>query len=510
MISAKWDITSQCNLRCKHCSVADMYFNRTRAVAQLTLQQKLEVIDRLADGGVTKLSLLGGEPLMLGDNLFSLLCRARDREINVTIVTNGLLLTSEVSRRLVDDGLANLVVSIESPRAEIHNQIRGKRTFERMMTNVAAFQRIRAGAQFPKLTVNTVLSRPNRPTFADMIPFCQDIGADYWSALTLNYIGSADQNLDRLALSQEEHTEVALDIGLRLKSGEIALADLKINFAIVCPLIWEYLCKRYELSLPQPEICCSAATSLVYLSPAGDLYVCDRVHSSGYDRATLATTTMQPTNLLSETFDGIWKSKQFTEMFEFVARAQTYSKFEPCNRCKYLNDGTCNPCPLQAYREGPVRYAECLKAEAYLGDISKRSKEPKTRWEEAHAFEPAIWPILTSSWFEAVRDACPVKADGFRCSVQRDDLTLLIHPQTVEAIKLNAIATQIWESMSGTTTTKDVLGQAEDIYRGAAQVLGVEVSEEASAAVVSGKILPFIRLLEEKGFIRFESGRPAH
>jgi len=505
MIAAKWDITSQCNLRCKHCSVADMYFDRTRAVAQLTAAQRLQVVDRLADGGVTKLSLLGGEPLTLGEDLFALLRRAHARRLAVTIVTNGLLLKPDVSKRLVEEGLVNLVVSIESPRADIHNKIRGKRTFERLVRNLEAFQRVRDRTRSPKLTVNTVLSRPNRETFPDMIPFCRSIGADYWSALTLNYIGSADQNLDRLALSQEEHTEVALDIGLRLKSGAIALGDLKVNFAIVCPLIWEYLCKRYALSLPQPEICCSAATSLVYLSPGGEMYVCDRVHSSGYEGAALGTTTMGPTSLLANTFDGVWKSKQFAEMFEFVMRTETYAKFEPCNRCKYLHDGTCNPCPVQAYRDGPIRYAECLKAEAYLGDISVRDDGRRTPWEEAHVFEPARWPTLPDSWVQAVRDARPVKAEGARCAAHRDDLTMLIHPQTVEAIKLNAAALQIWESLSGSATTQEVLARAADRYRNAGRERGLSLSGEESIDTVTAKILPFIRLLEEKAFIRFES-----
>ena len=66
MKSAKWDVTSKCNLRCKHCSVADMYFGEGNSTPQISLGDKLRLIDRLADGGVTRLSLLGGEPLTLG------------------------------------------------------------------------------------------------------------------------------------------------------------------------------------------------------------------------------------------------------------------------------------------------------------------------------------------------------------------------------------------------------------------------------------------------------------
>lgn len=120
MKSVKWDVSTKCNLRCKHCSVADMYFEGEPA-QQVSHAQRLELVDRMAEGGVTNLSLLGGEPLMLGEDLFPLLDRARRRGIKVSLVTNGLLLTPETSARLIEHGLSNLVVSIESPDAAIHN-----------------------------------------------------------------------------------------------------------------------------------------------------------------------------------------------------------------------------------------------------------------------------------------------------------------------------------------------------------------------------------------------------
>jgi hypothetical protein len=114
---------------------------------------------------------------------------------------------------------------------------------------------------------------------------------------------------------------------------------------------------------------------------------------------------MQPASLLTQTFDDIWTSRQFMEMFDFVKRAETYAKFEPCNHCKYLADGTCNPCPLQSFRDEPIRYEECLKAEAYLGDISRRTDAALTPWEEAHQYEVVQAPVAQPTWVEQVRSA---------------------------------------------------------------------------------------------------------
>ena len=281
MLCAKWDITNKCNLRCPHCSVAKMYFDGA-AMPQLSLRDRLLILDKLADGGVSNLSLLGGEPLTLGNDLYALLERARKHQIKCSIVTNGLLLKPDVSRRLIDSGVNRLVVSIESPSPDIHNKIRGEHAFERLMGNLDAFLALRRANTSPNLSVNTVLCQPNRNTFKQMIPFCHQLGADEWSALTLNHIGNAHENLDNLAISQAEHTEVAIEIGRLLQSTDIDYRRLKINFTIVYPLVWEHLCKKYDFDLPQPQICCSAAASLAYISPTGDLHLCDRVMSSGY------------------------------------------------------------------------------------------------------------------------------------------------------------------------------------------------------------------------------------
>ena len=61
---AKWDITDKCNLRCTHCSVSEMYFTK-EVHRRLSHQERLDILDKLKDGGVTDLFLLGGEPLTL-------------------------------------------------------------------------------------------------------------------------------------------------------------------------------------------------------------------------------------------------------------------------------------------------------------------------------------------------------------------------------------------------------------------------------------------------------------
>jgi len=505
MITAKWDITSSCNLRCRHCSVADMYFDKKHQIHQLSSSDRLQIIDRLADGGVRNLSLLGGEPLTLGEEIWPLLQRARERNIGVHLVTNGLLLSTGTSKRLIDSGLKCLIVSIDGPSAITHNKNRGKHSFERTLENLTNFVTLRGNRSSPKLTINTVLSKFNRTVFPQMIPFCRDLGADSWNALTLNYLGNANHHLDNLALSQEEHTEVALEIGQFMKSPDFYAGNLKINLSIVCPLVWEYLCKKYKVKLPQPEICCSASSSLVYVSPKGEMHLCDRVDSSGYTGMKLDNEIMRPEDLLSNKFEDVWNSKQYTEMFTFVNSNDAYDGFEPCNRCKYFFDRSCNPCPLQAYRADEIRYEECLKAEQFLGDISCYDNGQKTDWEKAHQFASVALSSFDSDKYEKVRLSFPVLPEGLRCAVQPDNSALLVHPKTQETIKINEVGLTLLDSMDGSETTDQLVGSIVEAYLQAHKTNGTCPSADHVDAFKRDILQAFILSLYEKDFIELKS-----
>jgi radical SAM protein with 4Fe4S-binding SPASM domain len=479
-----------------------MYFTDTPP-RQLSLNERLHIIDRLAEGGVTYISLLGGEPLTLGDELFALLRRAQEHKIKVGIVTNGQLLDSYTSERLIEYGLANLTVSIESPSSVIHNNIRGRRTFERLIANLETFIRLREHEKSPKLTVNTVLSRPNRDTFSQMIKFCCDLGVDSWSALTLNHIGNAIEHLDSLVISKEEHTEVALEVGKLLQSPGFDIGDLEINFAIVCPLVWEYLSKKYNISLPQPELCCSASISLIYISPTGDVHLCDRVHNSAYTGSKLESETMRPMSLLKNNFEDIWNSKQFFEMFDFVKRAETYAGFDPCNHCKYLFDRTCNPCPLQSYKSSHIRFDECLKAESYLGDISHYDDGPRTPWEKLHKFERLPLTAFEPDAYERIINMYPTPIIGTRHVVQSDGDVLMMHPLSLELIRINYIGWEIYNKINGLLTTKEVVTSVVNFYREVSKAVDLRIDNDGLDEFSKEVVMPFIMVLHNKGFINF-------
>ena len=212
---------------------------------------------------------------------------------------------------------------------------------------------------------------------------------------------------------------------------------------------------------------------------------------------------MQPISLLDNSFEEIWNSRQYTEMFSFVKRAETYKGFHPCDHCKYFFDRTCNPCPLQAYRSNDIQFEECLKAEAYLGDISQYDDRPRTPWEEIHQFGSIPLTTFTDSAYNRIRHAYPVPVRGMRHSLDTNGDKLLMHPRGTQLIKVNAIGTTIWDLMTGTITTDEVVDRVVQLYTQVHEAFHVTPDKGRVECFKKEKIQAFLLSLYEKDFIEF-------
>ncbi len=115
-----WDFTHKCNLKCKHC------YSNSGAIREeeLTTQQAKDVVDQIADAGVTALAFSGGEPLTRSD-FFEVARYAADRGLYISVATNGTLLTKENVQKLKQAKVNYLDISIDGACAKTHDEFRG-------------------------------------------------------------------------------------------------------------------------------------------------------------------------------------------------------------------------------------------------------------------------------------------------------------------------------------------------------------------------------------------------
>ncbi len=113
-------ITMRCPNKCIHCGAADII-----ADPELSLDEVNRVVDESIELGSYLISFDGGEPMLRSDLADMVRHVDKSRAISTTF-TSGYGLTPEKAEELKAAGLYAVRVSIDSPRQEEHDRVRGR------------------------------------------------------------------------------------------------------------------------------------------------------------------------------------------------------------------------------------------------------------------------------------------------------------------------------------------------------------------------------------------------
>ena len=112
------DITDKCQLNCKHCLTKNLNLSN-----ELEYEKIKDIIDECDKNGVFFVKLGGGEPL-LHPNIFKIIEDLSEKNILVSLSTNGYLINDRTAKFLKKNNV-KVSVSLEGPK-EINDYIRGK------------------------------------------------------------------------------------------------------------------------------------------------------------------------------------------------------------------------------------------------------------------------------------------------------------------------------------------------------------------------------------------------
>ncbi|MBF0500263.1 MAG: radical SAM protein [Candidatus Riflebacteria bacterium] len=142
----QWHLTDACNLRCRHCYESDAGKNviaRDRFFA--SLRQCHQLVSNLQRNHPEvslrcELRLTGGEPLLHPD-FFDLLecCGNESSWLDISILTNGTLVTPAIARRIAVAKPLYVQVSIDGAEA-MHDGIRGKGSFAAAANGISSMR----------------------------------------------------------------------------------------------------------------------------------------------------------------------------------------------------------------------------------------------------------------------------------------------------------------------------------------------------------------------------------
>lgn len=143
------DITTKCNLNCKHCRTNDIRHD-------LSLDEIKTIVKKCADFKPRGVFISGGEPLTREDIVEVI--KETKKLAPVTILnTNSLLLTEGLLIQLIDAGLNYIQVSLDGIE-KYHDFIRGKGTYKKTIEKLRLINKY---SDKIKLHINSVVSMVN-------------------------------------------------------------------------------------------------------------------------------------------------------------------------------------------------------------------------------------------------------------------------------------------------------------------------------------------------------------
>lgn len=220
-----WNFTNRCNLKCRHC-----YQNAgKRLPGELSLKERLRIVDELGREGVFSLAFSGGEPLIDKD-LFPVIERAKKHDMYVSIATNGILITPQIARRMSQAGVDYVEISLDSTREEIHDEFRGfpgawRKTVEGIENAVAE--------QTFKVGMASTITQLNFLELEDLIRFSIKLGVHKFFAFNFIPVGQGERARE-FDLTPEEREKMLNILFEYHQEGKIVALTTCPQYARVC------------------------------------------------------------------------------------------------------------------------------------------------------------------------------------------------------------------------------------------------------------------------------------
>jgi cyclic pyranopterin phosphate synthase len=161
MLSRKFEylrisVTDRCNYRCSYCMPSEVFNNNYSYIAQnkiLSYEEIIHLCSILKKIGLTKIRITGGEPL-LRKNIDKLIHKLKTESgiNNVSMTTNGSLLTDTKLKQLKSSGLDSITLSLDTLDPKKITKINGTKKYFDLDTVLTGIEKY-----FTTVKTNTVV-----------------------------------------------------------------------------------------------------------------------------------------------------------------------------------------------------------------------------------------------------------------------------------------------------------------------------------------------------------------
>ncbi|MFA5062561.1 MAG: radical SAM protein [Candidatus Omnitrophota bacterium] len=253
-----WHLINRCSRSCIYCS------RWKTATGEMENNEILGVIDELAKMGTRVIIFSGGEPL-LRDNIGEIISYCRSKGIFTGLTSNGDL----VERKINEIKELNVLkLSLDGPE-EIHDFLRGKGSFDKVMEAVEAAKKVGIPVKF-----NTTLTRYNIGCIDFLLAKAEELDIQI-KFQPVSHVHAPDRDISDLLPEANKYQEtISRLIYLKKRNPYIINSTSAL---------------KYLYALPKgKKINCYAGRIICCIMPDGRVAPCSAIRDSFYSVSCLS------------------------------------------------------------------------------------------------------------------------------------------------------------------------------------------------------------------------------
>lgn len=352
MKSVRWEIESDCNLRCKHCFIGKVILKKN-----LSLDEKILVCEKLINKNVESVALTTKEPLLNNENL-DVIKKLSEANIRVLLVTNATLIDSQYANQIVMSGLNGVAISLEGVSSKSNDEIRGKGSFKSAIKGLKLLNDSMLLMEKPiSISIQMTINKYNYSELDGILYFFDKFNINSLSVGTISNSGNAEDN-QHIILSDDEYFTACLKLAKLYKCKPHK--NFVLEFKSLSP--WESILINL---LTGGNICyyipnCSAKEGVYSLTSDANLIPCISLNDEYMNTKY---------NLLSDKLEFKWEeiSNEFLDNNKELG-----IKGKICEECRFRT--SCTPCPASLKKDGinSSIFKKCEKAIIKVKQIIKK------------------------------------------------------------------------------------------------------------------------------------------
>jgi len=305
--------TDRCNYHCKMCRIGQRAYS-TAVYKEPSLEEMHELILKAQEIGISKIELFGGEMLMRKE-LLSVIEFCNHHNIEIGFVSNGSLITSEISKQFFHLGVKDIPISLDAPVSELNNWIRGMNTWNKTMEGIENLKKYNN-----TFSIFNVIMKQNYKYMSDMIRLAKKLGA---KSVSFQPVSSRQGGLEysELAINYSDIPELKRAISLAFKTAE--QLNIPIRSQQLVKTIPEYFLRDEKLYIQKG---CTLPLSEAVITKTNKLQLCFSLFGP--------KELYRKANWLN--FESAWESASYQELQKMAITGQCPGCLANCSDLNYL------------------------------------------------------------------------------------------------------------------------------------------------------------------------------